>query len=227
MCRNTKYTDKRTIHGASNASINRVLALLRRAMNIAPKDGSIHAVSSFPMMLEDNVRSGFIEPEDFKKLLIRIPAYLRPLMIFFYTAGCRIGAATQITWEMVCKDGRSIMLAVNIVKNKTPITIPGTTTLTALLSKMFRKSGRPVFDVTNLRNEWDAATTAFGRPELLVHDLCRSGVRNLTDTGCRNGLPCALAVTRPAQCLTGTTSSPRSNCWMRWKRCNSTAPTSR
>ena len=183
MCRNTKSTDKRTIHGASNASINRVLALLRRAMNIARKDGLIHAVSSFPMMLEDNVRSGFIEPEDFKKLLIRIPAYLRPLMIFFYTAGCRIGAATQITWEMVCKDGRSIMLAVNIVKNKTPITIPGTTTLTALLSKMFRKSGQPVFDVTNLRNEWDAATTAFGRPELLVHDLCRSGVRNLTDTG--------------------------------------------
>ena len=48
---------------------------------------------------------------------------------------------------------------------------------------MFRKSGQPVFHVTNLRNEWDAATTAFGRPELLVHDLCRSGVRNLTDTG--------------------------------------------
>jgi hypothetical protein len=30
--------------------------------------------------------------------------------------------------------------------------------------------GNPFFDVTNLRNEWDAATTAFGRPELLVHD---------------------------------------------------------
>ncbi len=48
---------------------------------------------------------------------------------------------------------------------------------------MFCKSGLPVFDVTNLRNEWDAATTAFGRPELLVHDLRRSGVRNLTDSG--------------------------------------------
>jgi hypothetical protein len=57
------------------------------------------------------------------------------------------------------------------------------TELTALSSKMFRKSGLPVFDVTNLRNEWDAATTAFGRPELLVHDLRRSGARNLTDSG--------------------------------------------
>jgi hypothetical protein len=54
------------------------------------------------------------------------------------------------------------MLPANIVKNKTPITIPVTAELTALLPKMFRKSGQPVFDVTNLRNEWDAATTAFG-----------------------------------------------------------------
>jgi integrase len=105
----------------------------------------------------------------FNKLLTHIPAYLRPLMIFLYTTGCRIGAAAQITWDMVSKDGRSIMLPANIVKNKT--------------SKMFRKSGQSVFDVTNLRNEWDAVTTAFGRSELPVHDLPRFGVRNLTDSG--------------------------------------------
>jgi hypothetical protein len=93
----TKSTVKRTIRGASNASINRVLALLRRAMNIARKDGLIHAVPSFPMMREDNVRSGFIEAEDFKKLLTHVPAYLRPLILFLFTTGCRIGAAQQIT----------------------------------------------------------------------------------------------------------------------------------
>ena len=152
-------------------------------MNLARIAGLIHAVPHFPMLHEDNVRSGFIEPEDVRKLLTHLPAYLRPLLIFLFTTGCRVGAAKLITWDMVSRDGRSIDLPAAIVKNKNPVTIPVTAELTALLSKMFRKSGEPVFDSTNLRKEWDNATTAYGRPELLIHDLRRSGVRNLTDSG--------------------------------------------
>jgi integrase len=180
----TKSTDKRTIHGASNASINRILALLRRAMNIARKDGLIHAVPSFPMMHEDNVRTGFIEAEDFKKLLTHVPLYLRPLLLFLFTTGCRVGAAQQITWDMVAKDCRSILLPGAIVKNKTAITIPLTEELTdVLLKPQFRPVGVAVFDSSNLRREWDDATTAFGRPDLLIHDLRRSGVRQLIMAG--------------------------------------------
>jgi hypothetical protein len=55
--------------------------------------------------------------------------------------------------------------------------------LTDVLLKQFRKTGSPVFDSTNLRREWDGATTAFGRPDLLIHDLRRSGVRQLILAG--------------------------------------------
>lgn len=178
-----KSTDQRTIKGASNATINRVLALLRRMVNIAREDGHIQACPKFPMMHEDNVRTGFVEAEDFKTLLTHVPVYLRPLILFLFTTGCRVGAAKEITWGMVSRDARSFMLPAGIVKNKTPINLPLTQELTDILLKQFRKTGSPVFDSTNLRKEWDNATTAFGRPDLLIHDLRRSGVRNLIMAG--------------------------------------------
>jgi integrase len=46
-----------------------------------------------------------------------------------------------------------------------------------LLRSMTRKGH--VFDATNLRRAWDAATISIGLPDLLVHDLRRSGARNL------------------------------------------------
>ena len=43
--------------------------------------------------------------------------------------------------------------------------------------------GQPVFDATNLRREWASATVAAKCPELLIHDLRRSGARNLVNAG--------------------------------------------
>jgi integrase len=179
----TKCTDKREIRGASNATINRILALLRRMVNIAWEDGLIHAVPKFPMRTEDNVRTGFLEVAQFKVLLSHLPSRLHTLMIFLFTTGCRIGAASLITWDMVSPDGRGIDLPGSIVKNKTNITLPLTAELTALLKKQFRQNGQPVFDCTNLRRAWDEATVAAGFPDLIMHDLRRSGVRQLIKAG--------------------------------------------
>jgi integrase len=179
----TKSKDKRAIHGASNGTVNRVMSLLRKAMNIARQDGLIHVVPYFPILAEKNVCTGFLEVEDFKFLLTHLPARLHPLMAFLYTTGCRIGAAAQITWDMVSADARKMHLPANIVKNEKPITIPLTQKLTAALKKQFRKSGEPVFLATNLRRAWDAATVAAGFPDLIIHDLHRSGARNLVIGG--------------------------------------------
>jgi hypothetical protein len=43
--------------------------------------------------------------------------------------------------------------------------------------------GEPIFDGTNLRREWAKATAAAGCPDLIVHDLRRSGARNLREAG--------------------------------------------
>jgi integrase len=135
------------------------------------------------MLAEGNIRTGFVETSEFKVLLTHLPVHLHPLMILLFTAGCRVGAALQITWDMVSPDARKIHLPANIVKNKKPITIPLTQELTAVLKKQFRKSSKPVFDATNPRRAWEAATVAVGFRDLLIHDLRRSGVRNLRNSG--------------------------------------------
>ena len=104
-------------------------------------------------------------------------------MIFLYRTGCRVGAALQITWEMVSGDATTMTLPAKIVKNKEPITLALTAELTAVLKKQFRQTGQPVFDATNLRREWASATVAAKCPELLIHDLRRAGARNLVNAG--------------------------------------------
>jgi integrase len=61
------YVDNRLAEGAANATINRELACLKRALRIGqPKHKYVLPV--FPHLKEDNVRAGFIEQEDFDKL---------------------------------------------------------------------------------------------------------------------------------------------------------------
>ena len=183
IVRENNPKEKRAVKPMGNGTINRVLALLRKAMNIARKDGLIHAVPYFPMLREDNVRTGFVETDQFKTILSHLPEHLHPLMIFLYRTGCRVGAALQITWEMVSGDATTMTLPAKIVKNKEPITLALTAELTAVLKKQFRQTGQPVFDATNLRREWASATVAAKCPELLIHDLRRSGARNLVNAG--------------------------------------------
>jgi integrase len=172
-----------TKNKASDATVNRILAVLSRMMNIAHDDGLIQAVPKFPKLKEKNVRTGFVESERFKEVLENLPEELRPLIVFLYHTGCRVGAAQQITWDMVNQDATLLTLPGEIVKNAEPITLPVPSELTAIWRKQFRKNGQPVFVATNIRKAWDAATTKAKCPTLLIHDLRRSGVRNLILAG--------------------------------------------
>jgi hypothetical protein len=40
-----------------------------------------------------------------------------------------------------------------------------------------------IFDATNLRRAWDKAVVAAGCPDLIIHDLRRSGAWNLVNGG--------------------------------------------
>lgn len=51
------------------------------------------------------------------------------------------------------------------------------------MRKKFHKAGQPVFQSGNLRKAWDSATQKANCPDLLIHDLRRSGIRNLTTSG--------------------------------------------
>jgi len=152
-------------------------------MNLARKDGLIQVAPHFPMLKEDNVRTGFVESDTFKEILDKLPESLRPLVVFLYRTGCRVGAARQITLNMLSKDCTLLTLPGEIVKNDEAITLPMPAELTAIFKKQFRKDGEPLFEDSNLRKAWEAATKQAKVPDLLIHDLRRSGVRNLILAG--------------------------------------------
>jgi integrase len=175
--------EHRAVRPLENATINRILALLRRAMNIARKDGLISVVPYFPTLREENARTGFVEPQQFRELLKHLAAHLHPLMVFLYTTGCRIGAAMKITWDMVSADWTKMFIPGELIKNRKPITLALPGELVAMLRKQFRKPGARVFDTKNLRREWAKTVIAAKMPNLIIHDLRRSGARNLRSSG--------------------------------------------
>lgn len=90
------------------------------SMKIARKDGLVSVAPYFPMLKEGNVRTGFVEPPQFKELLKHLARHLHPLMIFLYTTGARVGMATQITWDMVSTDCRVLHIPAGFARTASP-----------------------------------------------------------------------------------------------------------
>jgi integrase len=196
-----RFIEKRQQEGAKNATINRNLSLLRKMMNLARREGKLALSPFFPMLKEDNVRTGFVTIEQFVKLRQAMPKHLRPLITFLYFTGCRIGAALAITWsQMEFEKGRfQLRIESRQTKNEEPILLPLPLELNEILQKVPRE-GR-VFDARNLRKSFQAACVKVGLgvktgPKvwqykgLLIHDFRRSGVRNLI----RSGVPRRIAM---------------------------------
>lgn len=189
-----KFITKRQADGAEPSTINRNLALLRRMMNLARKDGKLRSVPHFPMLKENPAREGFLNHEQFAKLLAALPERLRPLILFLYWTGCRIGEARKVTWEQVDLDRRQIALRNDQTKNEEGRILPLPDELVETLERVPKKEGH-VFYQGEFRRSWMSACAQakLGRrvkqkgwykyKGLIVHDLRRSAVRNLREAG--------------------------------------------
>jgi integrase len=192
------FIRKRQEQGVGNAIINRSLACLRRMLRIACYDDEvIQKVPKVHFLREPPARKGFLKLEQFNELLALLPTHLKPLILFLYYCGVRGGEALQIEWSQVDLDRRLIRLEVEQTKSDEARYAPLPSELVMLLRAIEPKTGK-VFDVTNLRVEWQKACAACGQgtrtlmePKdekgypwyryrgLQIHDLRRSAVRNL------------------------------------------------
>ena len=199
---------------ASNATINRSLALLKRAFNLGKKatPPKVGAVPFIPMLAEDNVRKGFFEHEAFLAIRRELPEEIRPVVTFAYYTGCRRGEILALQWSQVDLAERVVRLEPGETKNDEARTIA----MLPDLYEMFeiqrekhdtyypgspyvfsRADGSPILD---FRTAWESACKAAGlvtavgdkqKPARLFHDLRRTGVPNLV----RAGVPERVAMT--------------------------------
>lgn len=180
------YAAARAQEGAKASTINREIALVRRALTLAHQAGKISAVPFFRALPEPPARTGFVEPEQYVALRDAMPEHLRCLFIVAYHCGCRLGELLQLRWEQVDMEAGFIRLEEGQTKTKRARTLPIYGEMREALEAqpqgryVFTRQGRPIRDI---REAWRAATAAAGLPGLLFHDLRRTAVRNLERSG--------------------------------------------
>lgn len=192
-----RYIAARRKEEAENATINRELAIVRRAFILAshcdpPK---VVRVPHVVMLKENNVRTGFLEYEGYVALRDHLPWYLRPLFVTAYHVGGRRGELTAIQWHQVDFRTQRIRLAAGSTKNDEARTLPiyGEMEPWLVEAKRIRDEQYPKCPWVFYTDEgkrlywfykaWQSAREAAGYSDLLFHDLRRSAVRNMERAG--------------------------------------------
>ena len=118
----SRYARQRQGEGAANATVNRELSTLGRALNLARRctPPKVRTVPYIPMLAEDNVRRGFVEDADFKRLAFAAEEgehWLRVFLEIGFTYGWRKGELLALRVRQVNLPNRTIRLDAGTTKN--------------------------------------------------------------------------------------------------------------
>src|ERR1017187_2410650 len=163
----------------SNASINRCLAVLKRAYNLAEMPHP-----TITMLKEAPPRSGFVEKDQFWVVFNRLPEHQRAPILFAYESGARIQEVLYLRWNQIDWIQGVVRLDPGTTKNDDARVIPCSKMMMFYFHRLprvcefcFTYKGK---HLRSIRTGW---LKAVGKSKLLVHDLRRSGVRNLIRAG--------------------------------------------
>jgi integrase len=96
------YVAQRQAAGASNATVNRELTVLKRAFSLALQSGKLLAKPHIPMLRENNARTGFFEADQLASVLAHLPAPIQPVIRFAAITGWRIAdEVLPLEWRQV------------------------------------------------------------------------------------------------------------------------------
>jgi integrase len=191
------FMAKRQKVGASNAEINREVAVLRRAFKLARK--TVTMQPDFTMLREAAPRSGFFETDQFEAVCRHLPTALVPAFRFAYETGWRIHSEVFVLpWRLVDFDTEEVRLEAGMTKNAEGRLFPFNDALRAILTAqrahtdvvqrargeiipwVFHRDGKRILDCYSA---WDSACEKAGCPDRIPHDLRRTAVRNLVRSG--------------------------------------------
>ena len=198
------YAATRQREGAANATINRELAAIRRALMLGLESGLIPQVPKIPMLAEAPPRAGFFGDGDIEALCAHLPAYLIPFVRFAYITGWRRGEIRDLEWRHIDWERREVRLEPGETKNGEGRTFPMTPEIETILreratarNRLAREGGTiyarvfwhnhfgTIAPIRDFRSSWKKACAQAGIPGRIFHDLRRSAIRNMV----RKGVP--------------------------------------
>ncbi len=194
-----RYKDLRLRAGRKPATVNRELAVIRRAFRLAVRQKRLASGPNVALLAEHNARQGFFERGDFETVCAHLPEYLQDFARFAYLSGWRKGEVASLTWADVDRDARLVRLLPDASKNGEGRTLAlegelwelaerrraareyrGADGGQALAALVFHHRGGPIRDI---RKAWARACTRASVPGRLFHDLRRTAIRNMVRAG--------------------------------------------
>lgn len=189
--------------GASNGTINRELSMLGKLFRLAVDNGKALRVPKIRKLKEADPRAGFVERNQFEAIARHLPEPHALGVSICYELAWRYGEVFGLGWRHVDLQRGALRLEPGETKNGAGRTAFLSRALAerlrahrARVEALQRKQGRVIPDVFvrltgkyagqrigSFRKTWAKACRAAGVPELLVHDLRRSGIRNMVRAG--------------------------------------------
>lgn len=185
---------------AANASINRELAIIKRAFRLGLWNGDVSAIPRIEMLPEDNARQGFFSETSFRSVLRFSNPTLRAVLIVAYYTGWRIQSILGLEWRNIDLAEQVCGLSASQTKNRKATTFPlapypellntfqqlradcdkASRELQKVIPCVFHRSG---ICAKSIRKAWEIARKKAGVPGRLIHDFRRTAVRRLKREG--------------------------------------------
>jgi integrase len=197
------YAKKRQDEGAAAGTINRELATLSKMLHLAHEHNKLVRVPVIKKLREADPRAGFVDDAEFGAITKHLPVELAAGALVAFQLGWRKREVFGLQLRQLDLDVGTLRLDPGETKNREGRVAYLTPGLKAALAAQVGRvkalehrlgriipwlfphlegahTGRPVLD---LRKAWASACRKAGRPGVLFHDLRRSAVRNMEQSG--------------------------------------------
>jgi integrase len=170
--------EAKAAEGRAPATVNRYLALVRAILRKAEQEwGWLDRVPKVRLRREDNRRTGFLTPQQARRLLDELPPHLAQMARFALATGLRMTNVTGLDWSQVDLHHRSAWIHPDQAKAGRAIGVPLNAEAMAVLSeergrhpvRVFTFQGRPVQRTST--HAWYKACRRAGLEGLRWHDL--------------------------------------------------------
>ena len=168
----SRFVDSRQQEGASNATINRELAALKRMFRLGQQatPPKILRLPYFPHLKENNVRKGFLEDSQFRRLVEGSELWFRALVECGRTYGWRVSELLNMRVAQIDLAQRTIRLEPGTTKNTDGREVVMTEAVRVLISACIsgKEAGEYVFTrpngnrVSDFRVTWERACSRIG-----------------------------------------------------------------
>jgi len=169
---------RRKATGVSNATCNRMLALVRSILRRAEREwGWLESTPAVRLLPEPDKRIRWLTREEAQRLLDELPEHLTDMASFSLATGLRESNVTGLCWDQVDLTRRVAWVHADEAKGKRPIGVPLNVDAVLILRRWQGRNAERVFCwKRNGKDEWQpvdkAGTAAFKKA------LRRAGIKD-------------------------------------------------